>query len=332
MCGKNKSLTPDGHSVLLLRKVTSSLDADSTNYFHFPFGISSSEDGRIFVSALLDHKVYVLDTSLAVIQTLGSIGQGPGELFSPAFVTIHNGYLYVVEWGNNRISIFTVDGRFDRTLKIPLNFRGVNVAIDSKGRIYVANPASDHLITVLDQEGNIAFSFGDMIDRPGVSLRRLNIALLCIDQLDNVYVVFITHHTVRKYDSSFQLKWEKDYSKFPPMAWYLEFFASEKKQFSLQTLKKTEEKVVATEPYRYFALDCQFYDGKLCVEYAGIPPHGNGIYEIDASNGEITRVLLFSHLDRSSVRYDITNFCFPAGGRVLGCDREAGQVLLFDAK
>jgi hypothetical protein len=325
-CSERKSLEPDGKFVFQLKQESSSTDIDSTKYFPFTFGIACDKDERIYVSSFVDHKVYVLDKKFAVINTIGSLGQGPGELSAPAYLTIHNDNLYIVDWGNNRLSVFGLDGKYRRTIKIPLNFRGVNIAVDSKEQIYVANPSSENLITILNQEGNEIASFGEKIDQPGVSLRNLNISLLCSDEHDNIYVVFATHHKVRKYNRDFGLEWEKDYSNFPPMSWHLEAMRSRR---SSVTATMKQKGVSSNAKISYLALDCCFYNGKLYVEYAGMPPHGNGIYEIDPANGEIKRIFLFSHLRYQKTEYMITNFCFNEAGEVLASNRHAGQVLCF---
>jgi len=324
-CQKNKSLEPDGKSIILMKYAKSSSEADSLSYFPLPFGISESDDQKIYIASMVDNKVYVLNQDLAKVNTIGSAGQAPGELLGPAYLTIRNNLLYVVEWGNNRLSIFSLDGEFKKVIKLPLFFRGVNIAIDSHEKIYVVNTSSDDLITVLDGEGLIITSFGEKIDRIGASIRYSNIGLLTIDEEDNLYVVFPTHCTVRKYQNQ-NLAWEIDHSTFKPLSWY---FETMNKSNTDQAYTQTNDAGKISEGMRYIASDCAFYQKKLYIRYEGTPPHGAGIYEIDPSSGRIERIFLFSHLKYRNTLYDINNFFFVRNGRVVACDRNTGQVILF---
>ena len=71
--------------------------------------------------------MYIADASNHCIQKFspdgkflcqfGTKGSGPGQLNKPTGITIDTaatGLVYVSEWGNHRISVFTSDGVFDR--------------------------------------------------------------------------------------------------------------------------------------------------------------------------------------------------------------------------
>lgn len=325
------TLTPDGKFVFLLNKEKSSSDVDSSAFFPEPFGVTFSyKSGKIYVASIRDHQIYVFDKNLAVLGTIGMIGQGPGELLSPAFPQIYGDELYVVEYGNNRISRFTLDGRFIATLKASIGLGGNNYVVDSHGRIHVFDPASTNLISVLKENGEIDFSYGELMDRQGHNVKNLNRPLLCVDEFDNIYVIFITSYKTRKYNRNFSLEWERDYSNFPAFESYQNHLAQLEKSRTLSVGKKSEGKHIANTSYFALAHDCVFRDAKLYVIYAGHAPHGYGVYEIDASNGDMRNIYLFSHKKYRQDSYLVTHFCFNDDGSILGVDRREGQVILFN--
>lgn len=326
------TLVPDDRFVVLLEKEISSLDVDSSSYFSMPMGIvSSAKNGNIYVSSAEDDQIYVLDKSLAVVDTIGKFGQGPGELRDPAYLYIKDDYLYVVEWGNNRISRFTLSGGFVNTIKIPMTLQGTNVAIDSKNRIHVFDPASQHLISVLKDNGERIISFGDLVDAQGGNIKNLNRPLLVMDELDNLYVVYISQYKIIKYNKSFEKIWERDYSDFPAFVSYQAFVSKLLKSGTVSVGKQQDGKPIAGNISTILAFDSGFFNGNLYVIYAGHQPHGAGIYEIDASNGEIKKIYLHGHENYGKKLYRIPGFCFNDKGKILilAADGLDGQVILF---
>jgi len=79
-------------------KVEKSTQANNQEaHVPFIFGMCADEiSGRIFAASFTDNKIYVLDSSLTIVDSIGSTGQGAGDLLSPAFMTMHNGNLYVL--------------------------------------------------------------------------------------------------------------------------------------------------------------------------------------------------------------------------------------------
>jgi len=95
--------------------------------------------------------------------------------------------------------------------------------------------------------------------------------------------------------------------------------------------KRQEGKLIASNSSTLLAYDSVFFNGSLYVIYAGHRPHGTGIYEIDASNGEIRKIYLHGHENYGKKLYRIPNFCFSNEGKILtlAADGLDGQVILF---
>ena len=58
------------------------------------------------------HKVRVYNTSWSIITSFGGYGSGDGQLEFPDSAVMSNGYIFVPDTENNRVSMFTSDGQF----------------------------------------------------------------------------------------------------------------------------------------------------------------------------------------------------------------------------
>lgn len=91
---------------------------ESTNESNYIFaGIRSvqvDDLSNIYVLDRKDHKIHVFDKSGHSIVTYGKEGQGPGELQSPLKIFLNDEYLNVFDFGNKRISVYSLSGKFIR--------------------------------------------------------------------------------------------------------------------------------------------------------------------------------------------------------------------------
>ena len=75
--------------------------------------------GRLYIAAPDLHQVVVIDTLGNVVETIGQWGEGPGELMKPTAVElIGDSLLAVSDFTGFRISLFTLDGRFVRSVPV----------------------------------------------------------------------------------------------------------------------------------------------------------------------------------------------------------------------
>jgi hypothetical protein len=66
---------------------------------------------EVFV-ADASHRIVVWTRDGRYLRDFGGEGRDPGRLFYPFGMAADDAYLYVVEYGNNRLSRFTRDGQF----------------------------------------------------------------------------------------------------------------------------------------------------------------------------------------------------------------------------
>jgi DNA-binding beta-propeller fold protein YncE len=127
------------------------------NGFDRPYDIVRGLDGRMYVSEFRGGRVSVLSSTGEWQFYIGSRGIGPGQFVGPQNLAIdEEGYLYVVDFGNLRISKFDPSGTFilsfgTRTAAFS-GFRSPTGIAARDGRIYVADNLSRQ-IYVFDKNG-----------------------------------------------------------------------------------------------------------------------------------------------------------------------------------
>ncbi|MCL2277414.1 MAG: NHL repeat-containing protein, partial [Treponema sp.] len=114
-------------------------------------------DGRMYLSEYRGSRISVLSSGGDWLFYIGSRGLGAGQFVGPQHLTIdEDGYLYVVDYGNRRISKFDPDGLFilsfaQRTSFFPGLLSPTGIAAGG-GRIYVTDNAAK-AIYIFDPNG-----------------------------------------------------------------------------------------------------------------------------------------------------------------------------------
>lgn len=107
-----------------------------------PLGILARESDLVVV----DYDaccLVVLNYLGNAIKTIGAVGNGELEFLNPTGITEHNGDIYVLDDGNDRIQILTSDFRYKASKQLirPTSSSDINftdVAIDAQGNIYLS--------------------------------------------------------------------------------------------------------------------------------------------------------------------------------------------------
>gem|GEM_PF-4542524 len=205
-----------------------------------------------------------------------------------------------------------------KTITASVNFRGTNIALDSKDRIYLLSGAwSDSLVYVIDNDGNHILSFGERGGSTGLRDWKSNVGMVVVDSSDNIFVAYSARYAVRKYSSNFNLEWETDYSQFSPF--------DQKLKDNENIIKKG---IVGPQQIAYVANDFALYSDKLYVQYIGSGLNGTGIYEIDSASGQLKRVFLLQLSGKDHSDYKTLNFCFVGNMKLAIGVRNKGEILL----
>lgn len=130
--------------------------------FDRPFDILPTGDGRLLVSEFQSDRISVLSLSgydLGYrVETWGETGRNTGQLLGPQFMALSpdGEFVYVSDWGNRRVSKWSLDGKHILSLESGGRFKGFEgpsgVACDGD-RVYVADSLRG-TVDVFDPSGN----------------------------------------------------------------------------------------------------------------------------------------------------------------------------------
>ncbi len=111
-----------------------------------PSDIETALDGTIVVTNTRSHEVLLFSQDFRLLKSLGSEGEGPGELILPRTAQVVGEHLLVVE-DSGRVSRFDLEtSEFVDVLPLRLA-GGRSVAISTSGWIYTANGSSQELVS-----------------------------------------------------------------------------------------------------------------------------------------------------------------------------------------
>ena len=163
-------------------------------------GIVVNTEGKIAVTDIRGHCVYVLDRDGNCLRKIGSRGVNPGQFISPFGVFfVNNNEILIADQCNHRIQhiniqtgtvvkIFGKHGVGKGEFKNPLD-----VCLDDEGRIVVTD-CINHRIQVLSQEGETISIFGDS------GPEKLSLPTSCIPY-NNKFLV-IDENNIKVFDQS----------------------------------------------------------------------------------------------------------------------------------
>lgn len=171
------------------------------NGFDRPYDLVRGIEGRMYLSEYRGGRVSILSPQGDWLGYIGSKGLGRGMFVGPQNMTVdEDGYLYVVDYGNQRISKFDPDGLFVLSFGLKSAvFPGLNsptgIATRS-GRIYAADAVAK-CIYVFDPNGNYLGILTDGLIGPE-SLRFLSDGRLLAADTNRVLLIDIDSAIVRE--------------------------------------------------------------------------------------------------------------------------------------
>lgn len=139
--------------------------------FQRPVALAAA-GGSLYVADSVACCVQVFSLAGAWQRTIGSGGDGPGELNRPTHVAVDGqGLTYVTDSLNCRIQVFDAAGRYIRAIGKPGDSSGhfgrpKGVAVDEQGHVFVVDGLYE-VIQIFDRAGRLSMDFGGGGHEPG---------------------------------------------------------------------------------------------------------------------------------------------------------------------
>lgn len=154
-------------SIEVVHDLTLGEDDENEHYLFYRGGdVIADDDGNIYVLLRVEGLIRKFDRNGKYLLTIGREGQGPGEFIQPTRFLIDNrNTLHVIEYGNQRVSKFSLDGQYiDST---PLQFQGIprQFGLDENNNYYVSfyDRESETSIHKYNSQGQLIKSFGETL-------------------------------------------------------------------------------------------------------------------------------------------------------------------------
>ena len=130
--------------------------------FQTPVGIKIHPlTKRLYVGECWGYRIQILNPDLSYFGSIGSQGRGPGQMNQPWDIACDSANnVYVTDKGNNRIQVFTEDGKLGKKGAGKGDLDGpAMIAISHEDKIYVTECNNCH-VSVFTTQGDHLTSFG----------------------------------------------------------------------------------------------------------------------------------------------------------------------------
>ena len=123
-----------------------------------PLGVAFDVNNHLYVTDQCNHRVQKFNNGVYLFQ-FGTLGSANGQLGNPIGIIVHNGKVYVTEFGNDRISVFQLDGQFSHIIGSGHLSNPHYIAVSANDQLLVAN-WEDYCISMFTLDGNYVGKFG----------------------------------------------------------------------------------------------------------------------------------------------------------------------------
>lgn len=139
---------------------------EESNYFWKIGDLCCDDENNIYVVDVGWNKIFKFDSKNRFIASFGREGQGPGEFSANS--RQHNlrisfgndGYIYITDPGNQRLSIFSKKGEFIKSFPLSVLLYD-RAQVNSKGDIYLISKSGEKVIDCYDKNFQVSESFLD---------------------------------------------------------------------------------------------------------------------------------------------------------------------------
>ena len=161
----------------------------------WPWGVAINSKGNIIVAESGGHCISIFSPAGEKIKSFGSRGSSNGQFRRPAGVAVdHEDNILVVDYSNNRIQKFTLNGKFISAADNLELFFPVGVAVHPRSKkVYVVDHYN-HCLKILNPDLTFSSSFGSYGSDNGQFQFPKDVAF---DSTGNVYVADSSNHRIQ---------------------------------------------------------------------------------------------------------------------------------------
>lgn len=181
------------------------VDAQGEGALKLPLNVTFDADGGFYVADVGREQVVIFDKDTNYVAAIGKTGE-----IKPRDVAVNATRIYVADLQNHCVKVYDkADRKFlfdipragERTNQPHALFTPTNLALDSKGHIYVGDTGAFR-IQVYDAEGNFVRSVGEMGDSLGQFARVKGIA---VDRENRLYAADAMSQAIQIFDENGRL-------------------------------------------------------------------------------------------------------------------------------
>ena len=146
-------------------------NGNQPHQFTNPDGIGFNKmNKKLYICDQSNHRVQILNTDLTFHASFGSRGSANAQFQNCLYAAFDSGgNVYITDYYNNRVQVFTPEGEFLREIKatpkgsVPNAFA---IAIDSSDNVYVSE-RDNHCVDIFNSRGEYIASFGSTGTKEG---------------------------------------------------------------------------------------------------------------------------------------------------------------------
>lgn len=148
--------------------------------------------GNVYVADTGNKRIRVYTESGTHIFDIGESGSLPGQLEEPGSIAVdlNSGELFVSEWWNQRVSVFSLSGNFLRSFPYPVTRRrdgvAAQIAVDPMRQLLYLSIPHQNRVVVMDYFGNCLSSMGSYSNDHVNSFQ--NVTDITVDEIGNLLV------------------------------------------------------------------------------------------------------------------------------------------------
>jgi DNA-binding beta-propeller fold protein YncE len=157
--------------------------------FEYPTGMTVV-GGEVIVCDSDNSRLQVFTSDLVLVRQFGSKGSGNGQLFFPWDVTHdEDRNLYVTDYGNNRVQVFNINGKFLRIVVAPDRVTHPAGIAYHQGLLYISQWKKDRGLYVCHKNGEEGHSIQCDNGKGGVAIDEDGFTYVCDDDKEVVVVI-----------------------------------------------------------------------------------------------------------------------------------------------